>query len=172
MRSKRCHRALPELIGGSADLAGSNLTLWSGSKAVSKASGGGNYIYYGVREFGMSAIMNGVTLHGGLIPFGATFLTFSDYSRNALRMAALMKIRTLFVFTHDSIGLAKTVPRTSRSSMRQLAPDPEHGRLAPLRFGGICGGLDCRDRAPGRSRRVCCSPARICHSRRAHGRKH
>ncbi len=100
---------LPELVGGSADLAGSNLTLWSGSKAVSK-QGGGNYIYYGVREFGMSAIMNGMTLHGGLIPYGGTFLTFSDYSRNALRMAALMKIRSLFVFTHDSIGLGEDGP--------------------------------------------------------------
>ena len=101
--------ALPELVGGSADLAGSNLTLWSGSKGIGKA-GGGNYIYYGVREFGMSAIMNGMTLHGGLIPYGGTFLTFSDYSRNALRMAALMKIRSLFVFTHDSIGLGEDGP--------------------------------------------------------------
>ena len=101
--------ALPELVGGSADLAGSNLTMWSGSKSVSKA-GGGNYIYYGVREFGMSAIMNGMTLHGGLIPYGGTFLTFSDYSRNALRMAALMKIRSVFVFTHDSIGLGEDGP--------------------------------------------------------------
>ena len=101
--------ALPELIGGSADLAGSNLTLWSGSKSVAR-SGGGNYIDYGVREFGMSAIMNGLTLHGGLIPYGGTFLTFSDYSRNALRMAALMKIRTVFVFTHDSIGLGEDGP--------------------------------------------------------------
>jgi transketolase len=100
---------LPELVGGSADLAGSNLTLWSGSKAVSK-NGGGNYIYYGVREFGMSAIMNGMALHGGLIAYGGTFLTFSDYSRNALRMAALMKIRNLFVFTHDSIGLGEDGP--------------------------------------------------------------
>ena len=100
---------LPELVGGSADLAGSNLTLWSGSKAVSK-DGGGNYIYYGVREFGMSAIMNGMALHGGLIAYGGTFLTFSDYSRNALRMAALMKIRNLFVFTHDSIGLGEDGP--------------------------------------------------------------
>ncbi len=100
---------LPELVGGSADLTGSNLTLWSGSKTVSK-DGGGNYIYYGVREFGMSAIMNGMTLHGGLIPYGGTFLTFSDYSRNALRMAALMKIRSLFVFTHDSIGLGEDGP--------------------------------------------------------------
>jgi len=100
---------LPELVGGSADLTGSNLTLWSGSNAVSK-DGGGNYIYYGVREFGMSAVMNGMTLHGGLIPYGGTFLTFSDYSRNALRMAALMKIRSLFVFTHDSIGLGEDGP--------------------------------------------------------------
>jgi transketolase len=100
---------LPELIGGSADLAGSNLTLWSGSKGVSRESGG-NYIYYGVREFGMSAIMNGISLHGGLIPYGATFLMFSEYARNALRMAALMKIRNLFVFTHDSIGLGEDGP--------------------------------------------------------------
>ncbi|SER39174.1 transketolase [Nitrosomonas sp. Nm51] len=100
---------LPELIGGSADLAGSNLTLWSGSKAVSRETGG-NYIYYGVREFGMSAIMNGLSLHGGLIPYGATFLMFSEYARNALRMAALMKIRNLFIFTHDSIGLGEDGP--------------------------------------------------------------
>ncbi len=101
---------LPELVGGSADLAGSNLTLWSGAKAVTKADGGGNYIYYGVREFAMSAIMNGLALHGGVIPYGGTFLTFSDYARNALRMAALMKIRALFVFTHDSIGLGEDGP--------------------------------------------------------------
>jgi len=100
---------LSELVGGSADLAGSNLTLWSGSKAVGK-SGGGNYIYYGVREFGMSAVMNGLALHGGIIPYGGTFLTFSDYSRNALRMAALMKLRSIFVFTHDSIGLGEDGP--------------------------------------------------------------
>lgn len=100
---------LPELIGGSADLAGSNLTLWSGSKGVSQKTGG-NYIYYGVREFGMSAIMNGLSLHGGFIPYGATFLMFSEYARNALRMAALMKIRNLFVFTHDSIGLGEDGP--------------------------------------------------------------
>jgi transketolase len=100
---------LPELIGGSADLAGSNLTLWSGSKGVGREDGG-NYIYYGVREFGMSAIMNGLSLHGGIIPYGATFLMFSEYARNALRMAALMKIRSLFVFTHDSIGLGEDGP--------------------------------------------------------------
>jgi transketolase len=100
---------LPELLGGSADLAGSNLTLWSGAKGVSKASGG-NYVYYGVREFGMAAIANGVALHGGLIPYTATFLMFSEYARNALRMAALMKIRQIFVFTHDSIGLGEDGP--------------------------------------------------------------
>ncbi len=100
---------LPELLGGSADLAGSNLTLWSGSKAVTPTEAG-NYVFYGVREFGMSAIMNGLALHGGFIPYGGTFLTFSDYSRNALRMAALMKIRAIFVFTHDSIGLGEDGP--------------------------------------------------------------
>jgi transketolase len=100
---------LPELLGGSADLTGSNLTLWSGSKVVGK-TGGGNYIHYGVREFGMSAVMNGLALHGGIIPYGGTFLTFSDYSRNALRMAALMRIRSIFVFTHDSIGLGEDGP--------------------------------------------------------------
>ena len=100
---------LPELIGGSADLAGSNLTLWSGSRPITRTEAG-NYLFYGVREFGMSAIMNGLALHGGFIPYGATFLTFSDYSRNALRMAALMKIRAIFVFTHDSIGLGEDGP--------------------------------------------------------------
>ena len=100
---------LPELFGGSADLAGSNLTLWSGSHAVSR-NGAGNYLHYGVREFGMAAIMNGMALHRGFIPYGGTFLTFSDYSRNALRMAALMRIRSIFVFTHDSIGLGEDGP--------------------------------------------------------------
>ena len=100
---------LPEFLGGSADLTGSNLTNWSGSQAV-RVDSWGNHINYGVREFGMSAIMNGIALHGGYIPYGATFLTFSDYSRNALRMAALMKIRSLFVFTHDSIGLGEDGP--------------------------------------------------------------
>ncbi|MEO5703059.1 MAG: transketolase [Gammaproteobacteria bacterium] len=101
---------LPELLGGSADLAGSNLTLWSGSKGVSNTVADGNYIYYGVREFGMSAIMNGIALHGGFIPYGATFLMFSEYARNSLRMAALMKQRVLFVYTHDSIGLGEDGP--------------------------------------------------------------
>ena len=101
--------ALPEFLGGSADLTGSNLTNWKECVAV-RAGQAGNHINYGVREFGMSAIMNGIALHGGFIPFGATFLTFSDYSRNALRMAALMKQRSLFVFTHDSIGLGEDGP--------------------------------------------------------------
>ena len=98
----------PEMLGGSADLTGSNLTNWSGSKSLTRDSG--NYIHYGVREFGMAAIMNGMALHGGYIPYGGTFLTFSDYSRNALRMAALMKLRVIHVFTHDSIGLGEDGP--------------------------------------------------------------
>jgi transketolase len=101
---------LPELLGGSADLAGSNLTIWKGCKGIGKSDSGGNYIYYGVREFGMSAIMNGIALHGGFIPYGATFLMFSEYARNALRMAALMKIPSIFVYTHDSIGLGEDGP--------------------------------------------------------------
>ncbi|GMQ88813.1 MAG: transketolase [Gammaproteobacteria bacterium] len=101
---------LPEFLGGSADLAGSNLTIWSGSKGISNTVSDGNYIYYGVREFGMSAIMNGITLHGGFVPYGATFLMFSEYARNALRMAALMKIQSIFVYTHDSIGLGEDGP--------------------------------------------------------------
>jgi transketolase len=101
--------ALPELVGGSADLAASNLTLWSGSKPFSPDSGG-NYIFYGVREFGMAAIINGLVAHGGIVPYGGTFLTFSDYARNALRMAALMQIGSIFVFTHDSIGLGEDGP--------------------------------------------------------------
>lgn len=100
---------LPELIGGSADLAGSNLTLWQGAKGVSKSEGG-NYVYYGVREFGMTAIANGLALHGGFIPYTATFLVFSDYARNAIRMAALMKQRQIMVYTHDSIGLGEDGP--------------------------------------------------------------
>ena len=101
--------ALPEFLGGSADLTGSNLTNWKECVAL-RTGKPGNHINYGVREFGMSAIMNGIALHGGYIPFGATFLTFSDYSRNALRMAALMKLRSIFVYTHDSIGLGEDGP--------------------------------------------------------------
>ncbi|MCX4027346.1 transketolase [Endozoicomonas sp. SM1973] len=101
---------LPELLGGSADLAGSNLTLWKESKGVAKEDASGNYIFYGVREFGMSAIMNGIALHGGFVPYGATFLIFMEYARNAVRMAALMKQRSIFVYTHDSIGLGEDGP--------------------------------------------------------------
>jgi transketolase len=121
---------LPEFLGGSADLTGSNLTNWKECVAV-RADQPGNHINYGVREFGMSAIMNGVALHGGYLPFGATFLTFSDYSRNALRMAALMKLRSIFVFTHDSIGLGEDGPTHQSvehiSSMR-LIPNLDNWR--------------------------------------------
>ena len=101
---------LPELIGGSADLTGSNLTMWSGSKALARGDADANYIYFGVREFAMSAICSGIALHGGFIPYAATFLMFSEYARNALRMAALMGQRVIFVFTHDSIGLGEDGP--------------------------------------------------------------
>ncbi len=101
---------LPEFLGGSADLTPSNLTSWKGSKAIGHGVVDGNYLSYGVREFGMSAIMNGVALHGGFIPYGGTFLMFSEYARNALRMAALMKIQSIFVYTHDSIGLGEDGP--------------------------------------------------------------
>ena len=100
---------LPELIGGSADLAASNLTMWSGSNPISRSTSG-NYLFYGVREFGMAGIMNGLALHGGFIPYGATFLVFSDYSRPAIRLSALMKQRTIHVLTHDSIGLGEDGP--------------------------------------------------------------
>jgi len=101
---------LPELLGGSADLAGSNLTLWKGCKGVKSDDASGNYLFYGVREFGMTAIMNGVALHGGLVPYGATFLMFMEYARNAVRMSALMKQRVIHVYTHDSIGLGEDGP--------------------------------------------------------------
>ena len=101
---------LPEFLGGSADLAGSNLTLWEGCKGVSADDASGNYMFYGVREFAMSAMMNGVALHKGFVPYGATFLMFMEYARNAVRMAALMKQRAIFVYTHDSIGLGEDGP--------------------------------------------------------------
>lgn len=101
---------LPEFMGGSADLAGSNLTIWSGSKGLTNEDANGNYIFYGVREFGMSAIMNGIALHDGFVPYGATFLMFMEYARNAIRMAALMKTPSIFVYTHDSIGLGEDGP--------------------------------------------------------------
>ena len=109
---------LPELLGGSADLAGSNLTLWKGCHGIQE-NAAGNYVFYGVREFGMSAIMNGIALHGGFIPYGATFLIFMEYARNAVRMSALMKQRIIYVFTHDSIGLGEDGP--THQPIEQLA---------------------------------------------------
>lgn len=117
---------LPELFGGSADLTGSNLTLWSGSKPITRTFWDGNYLYYGVREFGMSAIMNGMSGHGGFIPYGGTFLTFSDYARNAVRMAALMKRKVIFVYTHDSIGLGEDGPThqpIEHAAMLRMTPN-------------------------------------------------
>jgi transketolase len=103
-------KILPEMLGGSADLAPSNLTMWSGTKAISAEDASGNYLHYGVREFAMTAIINGISLHKGFVPYGATFLMFMEYARNALRMSALMKIRSIQVFTHDSIGLGEDGP--------------------------------------------------------------
>lgn len=110
---------LPELLGGSADLAGSNLTLWSGSKGISADDASGNYLFYGVREFGMSGIMNGISLHSGFINYGATFLMFMEYARNAVRMSALMGIQNIFVYTHDSIGQGEDGP--THQPIEQLA---------------------------------------------------
>ena len=120
-------KVLPELLGGSADLASSNLTLWSGSKPIRATQNvDGNYLNYGVREFGMAAIMNGIALHGGFIPYGATFLMFMEYAHNAIRMSALMKQRSLFVFTHDSIGLGEDGPThqpVEQTSALRLIPN-------------------------------------------------
>ena len=124
---------LPEMIGGSADLTPSNNTDWKGVQAVSLAADGGRYIHYGVREFGMAAIMNGIDLHGGYLSFGGTFLTFSDYCRNAMRMAALMKLRNIFVFTHDSIGLGEDGPThqaVEQTSSLRLIPNLDVWRPA------------------------------------------
>jgi len=123
---------LPELVGGSADLTGSNLTMAKTSRPVGK-EGGGDYVFYGVREFGMAAVMNGIALHGGFIPYGGTFLVFSDYSRNALRLAALMGIRVIHVFTHDSIGLGEDGPThqpVEHASSLRLMPNMDVWRPA------------------------------------------
>jgi transketolase len=117
---------LPELLGGSADLSGSNLTFWSGTKAITAHEPQGNYIYYGVREFAMSAIMNGLALYGGIIPYGGTFLVFSDYARNAVRLSALMHQRVIYVYTHDSVGLGEDGPThqpIEHLSMLRLTPN-------------------------------------------------
>ncbi len=132
---------LPELMGGSADLAGSNLTLWSGCKDVNAPGHDGNYVYYGVREFGMAAIMNGITVHGGFKPYGATFLMFSEYARNALRMAALMKIPTIFVFTHDSIGLGEDGPThqpVEQTATLRMIPNMHVWRPADAVESAVC----------------------------------
>ena len=132
---------LPELMGGSADLAGSNLTLWKGCKDVNAPGHDGNYVYYGVREFGMSAIMNGLALHGGFKPYGATFLMFSEYARNALRMAALMKSPTIFVYTHDSIGLGEDGPThqpVEQTATLRLIPNMQVWRPCDAVESAVC----------------------------------
>jgi transketolase len=126
---------LPEMLGGSADLTGSNNTDWSGSKAINHDDFSGNYLYYGVREFGMAAIMNGMAVHGGFIPYGGTFLVFVDYARNAVRLSALMKQRVIYVFTHDSIGLGEDGPThqpVEHASMLRMTPDMSVWRPADL----------------------------------------
>ncbi|AWN73024.1 transketolase [Legionella anisa] len=128
-------RMLPEMLGGSADLTGSNNTDWSGSKAITGEDFTGNYLYYGVREFGMSAIMNGIAVHGGFIPYGGTFLVFADYARNAIRLSALMKQRVIYVFTHDSIGLGEDGPThqpVEHASMLRMTPGMSVWRPADL----------------------------------------
>ncbi|MCW8445405.1 transketolase [Fluoribacter gormanii] len=128
-------RILPEMLGGSADLTGSNNTDWSGSKAITGEDYSGNYLCYGVREFGMAAIMNGVAVHGGFIPYGGTFLVFADYARNAIRLSALMKQRVIYVFTHDSIGLGEDGPThqpVEHASMLRMTPGMSVWRPADL----------------------------------------
>lgn len=137
--SQQCLNAyaplLPELLGGSADLTGSNLTNWSGTVQITKTVSDGNYIHYGVREFGMFTVMNGIALHGGFIPYGGTFLTFVDYGRNAVRLAAMMKQKVIFVFTHDSIGLGEDGPThqaIEHAAILRLTPDVAVWRPADL----------------------------------------
>ncbi|WP_392538555.1 transketolase [Legionella sp. 227] len=128
-------RLLPEMLGGSADLTGSNNTDWSGTKAITAEDFSGNYLYYGVREFGMAAIMNGLAVHGGFIPYGGTFLVFADYARNALRLSALMQQRIIYVFTHDSIGLGEDGPThqpVEHASMLRMTPGMSVWRPADL----------------------------------------
>ncbi|WP_115702626.1 transketolase [Legionella sainthelensi] len=128
-------RLLPEMLGGSADLTGSNNTDWSGSKAILAQDYSGNYLYYGVREFAMAAIMNGIAVHGGFIPYGGTFLVFADYARNAVRLSALMKQRVIYIFTHDSIGLGEDGPThqpVEHASMLRMTPGMSVWRPADL----------------------------------------
>jgi transketolase len=137
--SQQCLEAygqmLPELFGGSADLSGSNLTNWSGSHAVNRDEFNGNYLFYGVREFGMATLMNGMAAHGGLIPYGGTFLVFADYARNAIRLSALMKQRVIYVLTHDSIGLGEDGPThqpIEHAAMLRMTPNMQVWRPADL----------------------------------------
>ncbi|KTC64682.1 transketolase (plasmid) [Legionella adelaidensis] len=126
---------LPELLGGSADLTGSNNTNWSGTRAITHENFDGNYIYYGVREFGMSAIMNGLALHGGFIPYGGTFLVFADYARNAVRLSAIMQKRVIFVYSHDSVGLGEDGPThqpIEHAAMLRMTPNMDVWRPADL----------------------------------------
>lgn len=128
-------KILPEMLGGSADLTGSNNTDWSGTKALEKGDFSGNYLNYGVREFGMAGIMNGLALHGGFIPYGGTFLVFADYARNAVRLSALMKQRVIYVFTHDSIGLGEDGPThqpIEHAAMLRMTPNMQVWRPADL----------------------------------------
>lgn len=128
-------RLLPEMLGGSADLTGSNNTDWSGSKVIRPLDFSGNYLHYGVREFAMAAIMNGLAVHGGFIPYGGTFLVFADYARNAIRLSALMKQRVIYIFTHDSIGLGEDGPThqpIEHASMLRMTPDMMVWRPADL----------------------------------------
>jgi transketolase len=138
---------LPELLGGSADLAGSNLTIWSGSKGITSEDASGNYLFYGVREFGMSGMMNGITLHGGFIAYGATFLIFMEYARNAVRMAALMKQKNIFVYTHDSVGLGEDGPTHQPvEQLTALRSTPNLETWRPCDTVGICSQLEKCDR--------------------------
>ncbi|MFI4962328.1 MAG: transketolase [Legionellales bacterium] len=130
-----CAKRLPEMLGGSADLTGSNNTDWSGTKAITSHDFSGNYLYYGVREFGMAAVMNGLALHGGFIPYGGTFLVFADYARNAVRLSAIMRQRVIYVFTHDSIGLGEDGPThqpVEHAAMLRMTPGMTVWRPADL----------------------------------------
>jgi transketolase len=141
--------ALPELLGGSADLTPSNNTQFKGAVTITPASQIGDYLHYGVREFGMTAVMNGLALHGGFIPYGGTFLIFSDYARNAIRLACLMKTRVILVYTHDSVGLGEDGPTHQPiehlSSLRAM---PNMSLWRPCDAAGDCDRLDAGDRAP------------------------
>ena len=141
-------QALPELFGGSADLSHSNLTNHPLTKPITRDAAG-NTVFFGVREFGMAAISNGLALHGGFLPYAATFLVFSDYARNALRMSALMRQRVVYVMTHDSIGLGEDGPTHQPvEHVESLRLDAQSRRLAPLRRGRDGGGLDAKRHAP------------------------